>query len=152
VIGWLLVSFVVGATAAPDLEIHASLSGYNLLLPEGRCCGFDLLLSPDGNVAITLHVSRGQRKKRLRLSAAQLSSLRRTLNDADFFSLPQSVGEMPVDGDRHRMTIRIGSRSHTINLYECPSARNDGLPEVRRACAVWESIRELVDDPEARVR
>jgi hypothetical protein len=46
-----LLSYVVAVAAGEDeLEIHGSLSGYNLLLPEARCCALSIHLMPNGEL------------------------------------------------------------------------------------------------------
>jgi hypothetical protein len=151
-IGLLLVSVFLGASDPSPLEVSAALSGFNLLSPESRCCAFELFLSPDGRMSFTLHAPHGNRTKTLQLSKVQLASLRQTIEDSEFFSLPKDLGDIPVDGDEHRMSIRIGSRANTVRLYECSSRGDAGERRVRRACAVWYAIRNLVNDPEATVR
>lgn len=159
----VLIALLVGllsatGTAPAELEIHASLSGYNLLDPSGRCCAFDLTLTPDRWLALVLYGRNGERKTRVRLGEDQSESLRRVIQKADFFSLPEFIGPMPVDGDEYRITVRVGSRFRTVNLYNCRLEREPAslskqrLEEARRACVVWRRIRSLVTDSEATVQ
>ena len=47
------------APPKPELEIQASLSGFNLLWPESRCCAFDLHLRPNGALTATITFASG---------------------------------------------------------------------------------------------
>ena len=48
---------------ANELEIQASLHGYNLLWPTGRCCNFDLVLNSDGKGLITIYYNNEERRE-----------------------------------------------------------------------------------------
>jgi len=146
------------AVAPAALEIHASLSGYNLLWPTPRCCAFALRLSAGGELTITLELEEGASISSSQLSADDVASLRRVLEQARFFRLPSAVGSMPIDGDEHRMQVRLGNKSHAVTLYDWPDNWNDApylskqeLECTRRAHAVWSALRALVKDPRATV-
>ena len=42
-----------------ELEIQASLIGYNLLWPSSRCCAYSLHIYPDGRETVAANVSTG---------------------------------------------------------------------------------------------
>ncbi len=149
----------VGPAAGPAaLEIHASLSGYNLLWPTPRCCAFALRLSAAGELTITLELEEGPSISSSQLSADDVASLRHVLEQARFFRLPSAVGPMPIDGDERRMQVRLGNRSHAVTLHGWPDNWSDApylskqeLARTRRAYAVWSALRALVKDPRATV-
>jgi hypothetical protein len=59
----------------------------------------------------TLQLEDGPVTTTSRLSADKLAALRQVLEDARFFSLPPEVGALPVDGDEHKMRVRlVGAR------------------------------------------
>lgn len=140
--------------AAEELEIHASLSGYNLLWPSSRCCAFELQLEPSGKGLVTVHVNtRGHPEEQtlsLALTATEMALLRETILKNDYFSLPSDIGPWPVHGDERRMEIRLGNRSKKVELADWPDdSVADGLgdakrDQVRRAGEVWSAIRKLV--------
>jgi hypothetical protein len=74
-----LVAFA-GATATDDLDVQASLSGYNLLWPTTRCCAFKLHISADGGGTLVTEVNTsGQQVKTardLQLTADQIIKIR----------------------------------------------------------------------------
>ena len=147
------------ATPVPaELEVYASLSGYNLLWPTARCCAFQLPLKAGGELTTTLQLDEGRVTTKSRVSADELRSLQRVLEQAKFFNLPAEVGSMPVDGDEHRIQVRLGKRAHKVTLFDWPDdwARAPYLSQrelerTRRAYAVWHAIRALVKDPRATV-
>ena len=147
--------FVPTAQAAEPLKINASLSGYNLIWPTTRCCAFDLALQASGKVAITIHDKRGDTPRDqsidLNLTTSQIDALRQVISSNDFFSLPASVGDMPIDDDVRRMEIQVGSRTHTVELNGWPVGQQTletydlkKRTQVAQAAAVWTAIRKLV--------
>ena len=154
----VLVALMLAGTSVEDLEIKASLSGYNLLRPASRCCAFDLHVKPNGEVTMTLLLEGGRQTSTSLLSAEQVASLRQVIQGARFFSLPAHVGPMPVDGDAHVMRIRLGERSWQVTLYawpkdwgKAPYLTKEELDQTRRAYAVWSAVRALVKEPRATV-
>ncbi len=146
------------ASAEPPLEIRASLYGYNLLMPEARCCAFELVIRPDGQMNASINLASGVVVRDGQLSPAEFASLRQAILTAQFFDLPEDVGAMPVDGDEHRMQVRLGSRSRTVTLYDWPDDWSDAgylsrneLAQTRRAYVVWAALRALVKEPQAQV-
>ena len=87
-----------------------------------------------------------------------MSALRELLATTRFFDLPKDVGALPVDGDQHRMHIRLGNRSRTVTLFDWPDDRATAkylsateLARTRRAYTVWAANRGLVTDARAKV-
>lgn len=159
----MLLALMVLALGAPvdggALRVQASLTGYNVLWPASRCCAFAVEILPHGQCKVTVQGKSGPRVVRSWPSFGQLASLRTALQEQAFFSLPESVGSIPVDGDQHSMTISLGKQKHTVRLYDWPGdwADADYLPkaeleQTRRAFAVWSILRSLVTDPEATVQ
>jgi len=147
------------AHAAEPLKIKASLSGYNLLWPTTRCCAFDLALHASGKVAITIHDKRGDGPQDqsidLNLTTSQVDALLQVISSNDFFLLPASVGDMPIDDDVRRMEIQVGSRTHKVELNGWPIAQQTletydvkKRIQVAQAAAVWIAIRKLVSAPQ----
>jgi hypothetical protein len=162
----VLALLIILANAVPvqtpdTMEIRASVSGYNLLEPSARCCPFELHVSPAGSVSVTVQFPGGPRATAFSLSSSELAKLGRAIAEAKFFSLPDHVGEMPIDGDEHHMFIRVGAESRQIVLFDWPEgwdgAKQGPLPvangdNTRRAYSVWKLIRALVRDPRVNVR
>jgi hypothetical protein len=153
-----VVSVASPVAAPPELEVQASLSGFNLLWPTSRCCAFTLHLAANGELVTTLQLEGGPVTTTSRLTADEVSGFRHVLEDARFFSLPHAVGPMPVDGDEHEMRVRLGSRSRTVTLFDWPDdwekapylSRSE-LERTRRAYVVWSALRALVKDARATV-
>jgi hypothetical protein len=155
---FLLIYAVAVAAGEDELEIHGSLSGYNLLSPEARCCALSIHLMPNGKLSTVVQIEAGPHTQTSHIAPGTIASLRNAIVDARFFSLPRDVGAMPVNGDEHKMEVRIGSRSHTVVLHDWPDnwekapylSRSE-LDRTRRAYSVWRIIRNLVNDPKALV-
>lgn len=144
------------AIEAEGLQVEASLKGYNLLWPTPRCCAFTLEIRPNGSCSVIVRAARERRETSFVVPPRVLEALRLVLREEDFFSLPQRVGAMIVDGDMHKMTIRLGAQAHTVTLYDWPDdwanvgyLSKEELEHTRRAYRVWRLIRALVVDPEA---
>src|SRR5262245_58155272 len=86
--------FAQPARTAEPFKIKASLSGYNLLWPTGRCCAFDLILGASGKGTVTIHDKRGDsprdRTFPLELTPKQIDALFTAVSSNEFFSLPAS--------------------------------------------------------------
>lgn len=104
---------------------------------------------------VTIHDNRGQspgdRLVPLTLSSGEIDALRQLILSNDFFSLPDLVGELPVDGDERGMDIRIGSRTKRVALCGWPisneqlnSYSGSKRDQLKRAGEVWSAIRALV--------
>ena len=146
------------ALSAEPLKIKASLSGYNLIWPTIRCCAFDLALQASGKGMVTIHDKRGGEPRdqavEINLTASQIDELFRVIASNEYFSLPASVGDMPIDDDVRRMEIQIGSRTHKVELNGWPIAQQtldsydiEKRAQIARAAAVWVAIRQLVSAP-----
>jgi hypothetical protein len=66
------------------------------------------------------------------LSDAEASELRRLIEDADFWNLPEQIDEdiTVTDGYEYRVTVSEGSRSHTVSGYgiaSLPQTQNPGF-------------------------
>jgi hypothetical protein len=147
--------FAQPSISAEPLQIKASLSGYNLIWPTTRCCAFELTLNASGKGVVIIHDKRGETPRdntiELNLSGSQVDALLKTISNNQFFSLPASVGNMPIDDDVRRIEITLGSKAHKVELNGWPIAQ-DALDsfdatkraQITRAAAVWSSIRQLI--------
>lgn len=151
------------AHAAEALTIKASLSGYNLIWPTSRCCAFDLALQESGKVTIIIHDKRGDepRDQRvdLNLTTSQVDALLQAISSNEFFSLPASVGDRPIDDDVRRMEIQVGPRTHKVELNGWPITQQTletydvkKRSQIAQAAAVWTAIRKLVSAPQVTLR
>ena len=136
-----LLSLFCTTTFAQEFELKASLYGYNLLWPSKRCCEFDLTVSADG--AGTVVVRGGSerpetRTQAIRLSNAQMQSLRKVVEQVRFFSIPSEICCGPVDGDQRQVTVRIGKSEHQVQFGESARGKNE---ELERARKLWTEIR-----------
>jgi hypothetical protein len=157
---WVVASMIAALAqgqpaVTPAIEIEASLSGYNLLWPSQRCCSFELKLARSGKVTVVVNVNNRsepvERRRTFQLNSAQLHALKDAIARARFFELPRAVGTTPVDGDMRKVRIRVGDKSHHVEIGE--SALSSALTaELARAAAVWRAIRDLVPIPESTVR
>jgi hypothetical protein len=143
---WTVLSLVLaGGTPTDDLDVQASLFGYNLLWPTSRCCAFELHISPDGGGTLVTEVNTsGQPVKTsrdLHLTADQIIKIRIKLRELDFFNVPTDSGFSIIDGDQRRLTVRLGGRTHTVNIPD--SAASDTPTEKRRLSelnSLWDLI------------
>ena len=164
-VGSLTVVLLAVSLAAPNshaaepLKIKASLSGYNLIWPTTRCCAFDLALQASGKVAITIHDKRGGEPRDqsidLNLTTSQVNALLQIISSNEFFSLPASVGDIPIDDDVRRMEIQVGPTTHKVELNGWPIAQQTlesydvkKRNQIAQAAAVWTAIRKLVSSPQ----
>jgi hypothetical protein len=130
--------------AAQDMDIVVSRFGYNLLWPTTRCCAFELHLPADGAGTLTVKRNGGSdpitEKHRVTLSPVEMTNLKRTLEAADFFSLPKEICCGPVDGDLQRISVRLAGRSHQVTFGE--GASDNHQSEHRRVLKVWRTIKD----------
>jgi hypothetical protein len=147
------------AHAGEPLKIKASLSGYNLIWPTSRCCAFDLVVGASGKGAVIIHDKRGDAPRdktvQLELTSKQVDALVTTITSNEFFSLPASVGDMPIDDDVRKMEIEVGSKRHKVELNGWPVSQETlasydtkKRKQVTQAAAVWVAIRQVVTSSE----
>jgi len=140
----LSASYVAAAEVAVEgVEVLVSRSGYNLLWPTKRCCAFDLRISSNGAATLTVKRGAGERpvteSRNYQVSADQMHSIRRTIEENDFTSLPSEICCFAIDGDDYRIVVRIGSRTHQVVFGEGASEKQ--LAELTRALNVWRAVR-----------
>ena len=152
----VLAIALLAQSAEVGLSVKASLYGYNLLYPSTRCCAFTLSILPDGKATFLIEGRPRQQEVQFTIPTEKLGLLRSALEENKFFSLPERVGPIPVDGDEHRMEITLGTKKRTVVLYdwrehlaEGDQLSKDAPDRIRRAHAVWKVLRSLV--PDARV-
>ena len=143
----MLLLVLAGATPTDDLDVQASLSGYNLLWPTSRCCAFKLHISPDGGGTLVTEVNTsGQQVKTsrdLQLTADQIIKIRIKLRELDFFNVPTDSGFSIIDGDQRRLTVRLGGRTHTVNI---PDYVASDAPTEKRRLSELNSLWDLIVD------
>ena len=157
------LALVVLALSVPaadgELHVNASLTGYNFLAPTSRCCAFELEVRPDGQATATIVGEPKTRVVHFKVPPHELATLRKALQEQDFFSLPEIVGSLAFDGDFHMMVISVGKRKRAVRLDNWPDdwASADymtkaELDQTRRAYAIWKILRSWVVDPRATVQ
>lgn len=142
----LFLGLVIAVSAASafgeEMEIRASLSGYDLLWPTSRCCAFDLHIATDGAATVVAKVNSGDRPaietKSIRLSRDQIRSLEGLVRRSRFFALPTEICCGPIHSDERRISVRIGKRSHEVRFSESSQAKQK---ELARALEVWAALR-----------
>jgi hypothetical protein len=111
---------LAAATSNDDMEVQASLSGYNLLWPSSRCCAFELHIESRGRETIVFEVNTGEKSVKktqaTTLAPAQLAQIRSKLVEMDFFHTPTEFGFGAIDGDQRRLRVRLGVQSHTVSI------------------------------------
>ncbi len=131
--------------SAQDMEVGASRYGYNLLWPTKRCCAFDLHLLPNG--IGTLAVKRNDaadprtESRPLKLTAQDMLSVRRVVEEQGFFSLPGEICCGPVDGDMQRISVSLGGRTHRVTFGEGAFEKQQG--EFVRVMNVWRELKRF---------
>ena len=153
----LIAVALISLTSQPapqTLEVVASLSGYNLLSPTERCCGFEysVLANRVTSLRVTSGPAASDRPVRGSLPAERLAAVAQVLERQDFFGLPSSVGASPVDGDLRVIRARLAQgRWHEVRIGE--AAFGDAPTQVeRRAVACWRAVRALVEISGANVQ
>jgi hypothetical protein len=116
----MLFLVLAGATPTDVLDVQASLSGYNLLWPTSRCCAFKLHIFPDGGGTLVTELNTSKQQvhntQALQLNADQISKIRIKLKELDCFNIPTDSGVSIIDGDQRRLTVRLGGRTHRVNI------------------------------------
>jgi hypothetical protein len=144
----MLLLALAGATPPDDLDVQASLSGYNLLWPSSRCCAFKLHISSDGSGTLATKVNTSVKQvettRELQLTADQISEIRTKLRELDFLNIPTDSGLSIIDGDQRRLTVRLRGRTHTVNIPDYVAS--DAPTEERRLSALNSLWNLVVDD------
>ena len=116
----LLFLVIAALPAVEDMEVQASLSGYNFLWPSQRCCAFELHIDPKGREIVLVKVNTGEEQTKhthdLNLTSEQLNKLRSMIKEMDFFNIPAEFGFRTVDCDQRRVRVRIGQKAHSISI------------------------------------
>jgi hypothetical protein len=137
-----------------DIDVKASLHGYNLLWPSHRCCAFDLHVAPDGRATVSANLASGKEPKEyfreFSLSADQLLQIRQAISDAAFFGLPDDFCCGPMDGDSRSITITWGTRTHRV-VFEDDTAAEHRY-QLRRVQKLWSVITSQLDIPGANIK
>jgi hypothetical protein len=155
--GWivaicLLHSLGTVAVHAEQLDIRASLIGYNLIWPSTRCCAFDLHISSDGVTTLEVKINNSSKPlteaQTVQLSPKQISDLKKLIEEVKFFSLPSNICCGPIDGDLRRITVRIGNQMHKIEFSE--ATPKDRRP-LERAFKLWRAVRATIKIPNENI-
>jgi hypothetical protein len=97
----------------------------------------------DGNATLTVKRGGGEQptteSHTIKLPEERLIELRRVIDENDFFSLPAEMCCGPVDGDEHRISVRVGARSHQVRFGE--GASDEQRAALNRAMNVWRAIK-----------
>ena len=149
----LLLTAATTPAFAEELEIRASLFGYNLLWPTSRCCAFDLHISGDGAATVVIRNNSDERTatktETFQLSSKQILDLKKLIADVQFYSLPKEMCCGPVDGDQRRITVRIDNRSHQIEFGEVYGKQQK---ELAQAIKLWAALRATFTIPGENVK
>jgi hypothetical protein len=146
------------ATYPPnEIEIQASLSGYNLLWPSHRCCAYKLHIHPNGRETVVANVSTGEKPSEFnqepKLTSEQFEHIRQALKDTDFLKAPSSICCWGVDSDQRHSSVRIGPVTHTVTIPDnlapdAPLALRQQFANLR---ALWALVTEQANIPGATV-
>ena len=152
---YAIALYVALAVGQPnDIDIKASLSGYNLLWPSSRCCAFDFHLAADGHATVTANISSGKEPKdfvkEFKLTPDQLLQIRQAISDAAFFGLPKDICCGSPDGDRRSITITRGGKTHRVVFMDDASPAQ--IYQLKRARKLWDVITLQVEIPSANVK
>jgi hypothetical protein len=153
------MAVALAATSSPaELEIRASLEGYNLLWPSTRCCAFNLHIYPNGHETIVANIGTGpspsEFTQNLTLTAEQLQRIRIALNDADFVNLPTDLCCGWLHSDHRHLSVRVGTITHAVNIpddlsTDAPLASKQQLIKLK---ALWAVVTDQVKIPGANVK
>jgi hypothetical protein len=147
------------ATYRPDeIEIQASLIGYNLLWPSRRCCAYDLHIYPDGHETIAANVTTGDSPRKfsqeLKLTSGQVEKIRQALKETDYLNVPDNLCCGGVDSDERKLSVRIGAVTHSVIIPEDLAA--DAPPALRqqfeRLMSLWAVVTEQAHIPGATLK
>lgn len=146
------------ATYPPnEIEIQASLSGYNLLWPSQRCCAYKLHIFPNGRETVVANVSTGEKpsefNQELTLTSGQFERIRQVLKDTDFLNAPSSICCWGVDSDERHLSVRIGTVTHTVTIPDglAPDAPLALMEQFTHLRTLWAVVTEQANIPGATV-
>ena len=147
------------ATYPPnEIEIQASLSGYNLLWPSQRCCAYKLHIYPNGRETVVANVSTGEKpsnfNKELTLTSGQMEHIRQALKDADFINAPSSICCSGVDTDERHLSVRIGTVTHTVTIQDgiAPDAPLALRQQLAHLMVLWAAVTDQASIPGATIK
>jgi hypothetical protein len=147
--GAILMAFAPTPAASADdpLTIAASQTGDFAKWP------WHLSVNSAGKAELTVETSPLPTRREFQVSKEQLAKLRKALSEEHFFDLADQYGERGTDRRVQALTITVGSRSRTIQLFHLAHWVDGGdqayLREAARALRVWVVIRAWFADPDA---
>ena len=150
--GVLLVAFPANSFASDKdpLTIAASQTGN---FGAGPRHPWHLSVNSAGKAELTIETSPQHTHREFQVPKEKLAELRRALSDESFFKLRGQYGERGTDRSAQRLTIIIGNRSQTVELFHLAHwAKGDDrayLREAARPLRVWLLIRSWFDDATA---
>jgi hypothetical protein len=97
-------------------------------------------LDGSGAVALRIFYQSGKVEGAFQLGASQVASIRRSVEDADFFELPADIGPevAPLHMPDFRLEVQDNARNHKVALYNPADAK--GSAKVKRFLSVWNAI------------
>jgi hypothetical protein len=142
-----VVVSLCSASFATALEVRVFLGACH----PGLGCYWDLRIGADRQLAIEVFPQAHQ-SKRFTLSRKAFSGLQALLQREDFFSLPEHLGDLVVDGPQASLKVRDGKKTKEVLLDKLPEEwrpiwRSDS-GATGRAFRVCEGIRALAQLPE----
>ncbi len=137
-----------------DIDITASLHGYNLLWPSSRCCAFTFHIAKNGDASIEANISTGRMPKKysrhFTLTPEQMSNIRHAIDEVTFFELPDSICCGPMDGDNRTIIITEGDKTHRVSFDTMvPPEQAGKLDRIRK---LWSIITAILKIPGANVK
>jgi hypothetical protein len=141
-----------------ELEIQASLIGYNLLWPSRRCCAYDLHIYPDGRETVAANVSTGDSPSKfnqeLKLTPGQLEKIRQALRETDYLNAPGDLCCGGVDTDERKLSVRIGTVTHSVTIPDglSPDAPAALKQQFARLMSLWAVVTDQANIPGATVK
>jgi hypothetical protein len=97
------------------------------------------------------------REQKIVLSKEQLAAIKSNVDDARFFSLPESVGAMAYDTTMCTVTVKRGDKTRKVTIwrpFDPATASKDDLDREARAKKVWSavwSVNTLMKDQSAKL-
>lgn len=129
------------AHEVPALEITASyLPGMS---PEDPCWMVTLRDPGESSLKVC-----GVDPKAIQVSPRRFAALREAISNERVFELGKYYGDLPVDGPKRRMEIRLGGNVRRISVYSIkPKMPKREADEVDRAMKVWYAIQDCFQLP-----